>query len=236
MGFEAYRQGTFTKRLADLADQPNMQAHELKAYFDSSPEELRQSFNRLCNALGEFTAAAKMGYTSSASVPANTVQAAIENVQKQVQDAVMGNIPSGSVDGDKLAQDVRDRFSTIERAMVTETNARSSTDANLQQNVASIQTTLAGKTESTFGFYTGDGEEHRTIYLGYRPKAVIVFQSGSYVGDGNAVYGGFASEGNDIMYGDQVGLGITDTGFQVLNYRNCALNISNYKYSYAVFW
>lgn len=37
MGFEAYRQGTFTKRLADLADQPNMQAHELKAYFDSSP-------------------------------------------------------------------------------------------------------------------------------------------------------------------------------------------------------
>ena len=81
MGFEAYRQGTFTKRLADLADQPNMQAHELKAYFDSSPEELRQSFNRLCNALGEFTAAAKMGYTASASVPANTVQAAIENVQ-----------------------------------------------------------------------------------------------------------------------------------------------------------
>lgn len=132
MGFEAYRQGTFTKRLADLADQPNMQAHELKAYFDSSPEELRQSFNRLCNALGEFTAAAKMGYTASASVPANTVQAAIENVQKQVQNAVMGNIPSGSVDGDKLAQDVRDRFSAIERAMATETNARSSTDANLQ--------------------------------------------------------------------------------------------------------
>ena len=24
MGFEAYRQGAFTKRLADLADQPNM--------------------------------------------------------------------------------------------------------------------------------------------------------------------------------------------------------------------
>ena len=119
--------------------------------------------------------------------------------------------------------------------MATETNARSSTDANLQQNVASIQTTLASKTESAFGFYTGDGEGHRTIYLGYRPKAVIVFQSGSYVGDGNAVCGGFASEGNDIMYGDQVGLGITDTGFQVLNYRNCALNISNYKYSYAVF-
>ena len=41
MGFESYRQGAFTRRLADLPDQPNMQAAELKTYFDSSPEELR---------------------------------------------------------------------------------------------------------------------------------------------------------------------------------------------------
>lgn len=45
MGFESYRQGAFTKRLADLPDQPNMQAAELKTYFDSSPEELRQALN-----------------------------------------------------------------------------------------------------------------------------------------------------------------------------------------------
>ena len=51
MGFESYRQGAFTKRLADLPDQPNMQAAELKTYFDSSPEELRQALNRLCDAL-----------------------------------------------------------------------------------------------------------------------------------------------------------------------------------------
>ena len=43
MGFESYRQGAFTRRLADLPDQPNMQAAELKTYFDSSPEELRQA-------------------------------------------------------------------------------------------------------------------------------------------------------------------------------------------------
>ena len=49
MGFESYRQGAFTKRLADLPDQPNMQAAELKTYFDSSPEELRQALNRLCD-------------------------------------------------------------------------------------------------------------------------------------------------------------------------------------------
>ena len=100
MGFESYRQGTFTRRLADLPDQPNMQAAELKTYFDSSPEELRQALNRLCDALGEFSAAAKLGYTASAGVPAQTVQDAIENVQKQVRDASVGKLPSGCVDGD----------------------------------------------------------------------------------------------------------------------------------------
>ena len=94
MGFESYRQGAFTKRLADLPDQPNMQAAELKTYFDSSPEELRQALNRLCDALGEFSAAAKLGYTASAGVPAQTVQDAIENVQKQVRDASVGKLPS----------------------------------------------------------------------------------------------------------------------------------------------
>ena len=66
MGFESYRQGTFTRRLADLPDQPNMQAAELKTYFDSSPEELRQALNRLCDALGEFSAAAKLGHRNCA--------------------------------------------------------------------------------------------------------------------------------------------------------------------------
>ena len=66
MGFESYRQGAFMKRLADLPDQPNMQAAELKTYFDSSPEELRQALNRLCDALGEFSAAAKLGYRNCA--------------------------------------------------------------------------------------------------------------------------------------------------------------------------
>ena len=37
------------------------------------------------------------------------------------------------------------------------------------------------------------------------------------------------------MYGDSVGLGVTDDGFQVLNSRNCALNLNGYKYSFAVF-
>ena len=96
MGFEANRQQVFSKRIVDLPDQPDMSARDLKAYFDSSAEELRQSFNGLCDALIDFSAAAKMGYRESAGVPAQTVQGAIENVQKQVRDASVGtaSLPS----------------------------------------------------------------------------------------------------------------------------------------------
>ena len=63
MGFESYRQGAFTKRLADLPDQPNMQAAELKTYFDSSPEELRPQLRALYQAMkrGEACPALELG-------------------------------------------------------------------------------------------------------------------------------------------------------------------------------
>ena len=159
MGFESYRQGAFTKRLADLPDQPNMQA-------------------------------AKLGYTASAGVPAQTVQDAIENVQKQVRDASVGKLPSGCVDGDKLAQDVRNRLTAIEHAAESETNARTTADSDLQTDMNTVKTTLTVKTACNFGTYTGDGAEKRTISLGYHPKAVLVFRDGCYTGYSSAIYGG----------------------------------------------
>ena len=176
MGFEANRQKIFSKRIIDLPDQPTMAANDLKAYFNSSAEELRESFNVLCDALGEFSAAAKLGYTASAGVPAQTVQDAIENVQKQVRDASVGKLPSGCVDGDKLAQDVRNRLTAIEHAAESETNARTAADADLQNDMNTVKTTLTVKTACHFGTYTGDGTEKRTITLGYHPKAVLVFR------------------------------------------------------------
>lgn len=232
MGFESYRQGAFTKRLADLPDQPNMQAAELKTYFDSSPEELRQALNRLCDALGEFSAAAKLGYTASAGVPAQTVQDAIENVQKQVRDASVGKLPSGCVDGDKLAQDVRNRLTAIEHAAESETNARTAADTDLQNDMNTVKTTLTVKTACNFGTYTGDGTEKRTISLGYHPKAVLVFREGCYTSYGNAMYGGLATDGSPVMYGERIALGITDEGFAVLHNSSCAMNQNTCVYTY----
>lgn len=232
MGFESYRQGAFTKRLADLPDQPNMQAAELKTYFDSSPEELRQALNRLCDALGEFSAAAKLGYTASAGVPAQTVQDAIENVQKQVRDASVGKLPSGCVDGDKLAQDVRNRFTAIENSVQTEAATRSNMDATLQQSLEQAGQVLTCKAEITASHYIGDGQVNREIKLGYRPKAVLLFREGYYTSYGNAMYGGLATDGSPVMYGERIALGITDEGFEVLHNSSCAMNQNTCVYTY----
>lgn len=232
MGFEANRQQVFSKRIVDLPDQPDMSARDLKAYFDSSAEELRQSFNGLCDALSDFSAAAKMGYHESAGVPAQTVQGAIENVQKQVRDASVGKLPSGCVDGDKLAQDVRDRFTAIENSVQAEAHTRSNMDATLQQRLEQAGQVLTCKAEITASHYIGDGQANREIKLGYRPKAVLLFREGYYTSYGNAMYGGLATDGSPVMYGERIALGITDEGFAVLHNSSCAMNQNTCVYTY----
>ena len=49
MSFSDHKITQFTHRISELADQPNLPADELKARFDSSPEELRQSVNGICD-------------------------------------------------------------------------------------------------------------------------------------------------------------------------------------------
>ena len=235
MGFESYRQGAFTKRLADLPDQPNMQAAELKTYFDSSPEELRQALNRLCDALGEFSAAAKLGYTASAGVPAQTVQDAIENVQQQLRNASVGQLPSGCVDGDKLAQDVRDRFTSIATSVNQEAAAREKADTALQQNQVAMASTLALKAEVTAAAYVGDGQTKRAFNLGFQPKAVILMREGHYTHYSNTIYGGIATQDKPIAYSDRNALAITENGFEVLQMAGCMLNQDTCSYTYVAF-
>ena len=49
MSFTDHKITQFTHRIVDLPDQPNLPADELKARFDSSPEELRESLNAVCD-------------------------------------------------------------------------------------------------------------------------------------------------------------------------------------------
>ena len=49
MSFTDHKITQFTHRISELADQPNLSADELKARFDSSPEELRVAHNAVCD-------------------------------------------------------------------------------------------------------------------------------------------------------------------------------------------
>lgn len=234
MDFSANKQDTYEKRIASLPDQPNMQPNELKAYFDSSPEQLRQAHNGLCDALTEATsnasAAANLGFQRTAGVPADDVQAAVENVQAQLDAAVMGNIPSGSVDGDKLAQDVRDRFIAIENAARSEASTRSSGDLNLQNQINAHTTQLAAKCEVVFGSYSGNGQASQFISLGFSPKAIIVAQSDGTMINGNRIQGGF------VLPGASGGVAIEGLGFRALySDDRYWTNVSNRQYYYIAF-
>ena len=214
MGFAENKQQEFTKKIRDLPDQPNMQPHELKEYFDSSPEELRQSHNGLCDALTAKTAASALGFSRTAGVPADTVQAAVENVQQQLNAAVMGNIPSGSVTGDKLAQDVRDRLTAIESAATAEAGTRASGDSNLQNQINTLST---AKCEVYVGIYIGDEAVQREIILGFRPKAIILCDQDTNMRNGSFIYGGIALEHQPASNGV---ITVTDSGFEIKHDRS----------------
>lgn len=230
MSFSDHKIVGFTHKISDLPDQPNMQPEELKAHFDSSPEELRQALNALCDALAAQTAAADIGFAQTAGVPETTVQEAIENVQSQVTEAIIGSIPSGSITGDKLAQDVRDRFSAIESAAATEVNNRTSADSNLQSQIDTHTTQIADKCEVIIGTYTGDSQPVRLISLGRKPKAVYVCHSTGMTQSGSARYGGLALENHPAGPSGTPVVSIVDQGFQVYVTSGSQYNVmSNFK-------
>ncbi|WP_107631316.1 hypothetical protein [Agathobaculum massiliense] len=49
MSFSDHKITAFQHKITDLPDQPSLPANELKARFDSSPEELRQAVNGICD-------------------------------------------------------------------------------------------------------------------------------------------------------------------------------------------
>ncbi|MGO5028016.1 hypothetical protein [Candidatus Agathobaculum pullicola] len=239
MSFSQNKLLNFTKKISSLPDQPNMQPNDLKAYFDSSPEELRQTHNTLCDSLTATTAAAGLGFQRTAGVPADTVQSAVENVQSQISDAVLGNIPSGSVTNDKLAQDVRDHFTQIEQSVVAETDGRQAAFDNLQMQIHSQTTKIAEKCEVIYGRYVGDNTQNRVIYIGKTPKAVLLMTNYGVMDSPNeiACFGGLAVDTSNAYYYGEVGpvLSICENGFIVTvgGSNNClASNRSNVVYNY----
>lgn len=85
-----------------------MTARALKEAFDEAAENIKNYFNNLVVELGQKSAAANIGFQNTTGVPEVTVQAAIENVQEQIQAVSQGAVADGSITAEMFADDAFD--------------------------------------------------------------------------------------------------------------------------------
>ena len=94
--------------IAKLDDEPNdiggLTAAELKAQFDAAGLAVQSYINE---SLIPDLKAENLGFTTSAGVPAHNVQEAIEQVQGQITQVVLGELPDGSISPEKLTGTAR---------------------------------------------------------------------------------------------------------------------------------
>ena len=150
MSFSDHKITQFTHRITDLPDQPNLPADELKARFDSSPEELRTAHNAVCD---------------DAQTLSNKV------------DSIITQTFEGVVDKSMLAESLADELDAKAEAadLTAETAARESADAALQSTTAQKCEIYTG----TYNGVGTEDEMNpsKTITLGFQPKAVLVMSA-----------------------------------------------------------
>lgn len=198
--------------LAALPDEPQLSAQELKAYFDSSPEELRRAVNGVCDDGAALE-------TKVDGIIARTFDAAV--TEPMLDPALAGKL-NAKADTAALAQ-AQAGLEQADRAL------QSALDAG-----------LARKCEIATGAYIGNGTASRLISLGFRAKAVLVasqYGFTGYGGNGYMFYGGLALDGHPVSYnGNEMIVKVDAAGFYV--YTSNGYIRSNYadtKYHYIAF-
>ena len=176
MSFSDHKITQFAHKITDLPDQPSLPANELKARFDSSPEELRQAVNGICD-------------------EASRLEARVEGI---VVDT-FGDTIDREMLSEELAAELDAKITQADLA--AETAAREAADSALGSRIESANTTAASKCQLYIGTYTGTGSYPRTVYTGFTPRAVIVspqaaMDYGEY-GTGGAV---ITQDGSDSRF------------------------------------
>ena len=153
MSFSDHKITQFTHKIADLPDQPNMPADELKARFDSSPEELRQSVNGICN--------------DAARLEARVEGIVVETFGDTIDKSMLSTELAAELDAKAIESSVASRITA-------EQTARESGDSALSGQISGLQTTVAQRARVVYGTYTGNGTENRAVSVGFAPKLVYI--------------------------------------------------------------
>ena len=222
MSFSDHKITQFTHRISELADQPNMPADELKARFDSSPEELRQSVNGICDDAAELKG----------------------RVDSIITQTFEGTIDKSMLSTELAAElDAKAVESSVASRITAEQTARENADTSLNTRVTTLETEMPQKCEVYIGTYTGNGAASQLITLGYKPALVLVLESGAriYNYDGKSdFYGGMALPGHPASVNGMTAVRVENTGFRVYYGWNsegsmCArTNSANETYHYLV--
>ena len=216
MSFSDHKITAFQHKITDLPDQPSLPANELKARFDSSPEELRQAVNGICD-------------------DASRLEARVEGI---VVDT-FGDTIDREMLSDELAAELDAK---AEAADVTaETAALDSRLSSAESTITTHTSQIAQKCQIYFGTYTGNGAASRTVSLGFRPKAVFVLSEGYFMYWNASTSGGLAVDGAPVQIdnltggGQSTALAVAPTGFTVGQVNNASTNAQNTVYHYIAF-
>ena len=173
MSFSDHKITQFTHRISELADQPNLPADELKARFDSSPEELRQSLNAVCD-------------------EGDALTARVDQHDTKISQIAMDKFPNDTIEEKNLHHDLAAKLNAKaeQTALSAETAAREGADSSLGSRLSTAESTLsthtaqiAQKCQAYIGTYTGNGQASQFINLGFTPKAVLAVMNGCSFAD-----------------------------------------------------
>ena len=220
MSFSDHKITAFTHRITDLPDQPNLPADELKARFDSSPEELRVAHNAVCD-------------------DADRLEARVEGIVAET----FGDTIDKEMLSDELAAelDAKAVESSVASRITAEQTARESADSSLGSRLSTAESTItthtsqiAQKCRIYIGTYTGNGAADRYISLGFTPKALLVVRDGCGFGDSHTA--ALAVEGIQAAITNGAGtfpaLKIESGGFRVYYTSGQTPILTNYSGSY----
>ena len=209
MSFTDHKITQFAHRIVDLPDQPNLPADELKARFDSSPEELRQAHNALCD-------------------DADALESRVDGI---VEGSFAGAVTEALL-APELAAKLNGAATTaaVTAQVSAETTARESADDALDARVDALETEMPVKVQMYVEGYVGTGAASQDVVIGWKPKAVLIMQNARYIMVGNIVTGGLLLENKPIRLEGEICAELTNSGFKVYQDGNIQMNTSGVIY------
>ena len=244
MGFK--RSTTDIKVHQSLSDTPNIDngltAEGLKKKYDFPAETIQNDLNALMGELEETTGASNIGAEplEDGDTSGNTIKDKLIELKNRIANAVLGQIPNGTITKEKLNID----FS----------NLIAEKDGELQENLNAEM--LGGQrleqfTKVVVGTYIGDGATtDRVIDIGFEPRAVIITTNSMiqafddrYENNDFPVIitsAGFTEGYDTNNYNYRGTHKLTSSGFMIAamqkdatnDYNNSSFNINNHIYSY----